>query len=88
MPRKKKDIENYDFIFVFEGDVTEQLVLKLQSVEQLMADRQIKHVLFYSKSDKQTYLLVALQDPELVYRQAENLKILKQKDKRSFRLSQ
>lgn len=70
MPRQRKDIENYDFIFLFAGDIVIELEQKLQTIHEILVQKRIIYQIFYVPSDKQTYLLMAFNDEDVVYRQA------------------
>lgn len=88
MPRIKKEIENYDFILRFRGDLEQHIESWLQPLNEQLGRSAITLIYFYLKEENLTYLLVKMVGEESLKKQAEQLKILKLKDKRSFRLSE
>lgn len=83
MPRRTKEIEEYDFIMTFNGNLEKQLAAAVDELQNTNPNN--KYLLYYE--DKTTYLLIAFKSEEILERQAEALQILKPKDKRSYRLT-
>lgn len=87
LSRTKKQVEDSDFIFVFEGQKRDSLEFWKSNCESSLKSDKIQIKIIFSEELKQTYLLVAFDDYNVVYRQAETLQILKKREKRSFTIA-
>ena len=82
----RRGIEDFDFIFIFEGMKQQMLDFWKADVESLLLSHEIDTRIVVSEAHNQTYMLVGLNSQEQIYRQAEHLGILKERNKASFEI--